>query len=361
MPTSTATVTKLPTLTLSASHIYLLLKAETSSDDSIGKALPSPERWASTQPAKKLQNAAAHFPLDGIFEPTPFREGASLQASLDSEIFELGQDKISRLISPTPSQLPDEEWYGTRKITMDSLVRDIPQNVVPEESPSFALPASLQSRKRSMSTCHSPRKRERFDLSTPIDVEDTHIKNQVSYKRIQPQFRPHQESRWDGHFKMLIKFKKKHAHCHVPHTYVDDLALSRWAKRQRHQYKLKQENKPSSMSTERQQKLEGIGFVWDPQTTVWEVRRKELEEYKNEHGNCNVPCRYKTKPQLAMWVKRQRRQYKLFKSDKLSRLSEDRFVTLTNMGFIWELRLESGITKKILQVQTANLAPRNQF
>ena len=52
---------------------------------------------------------------------------------------------------------------------------------------------------------------------------------------------------------------------------------------------------------------ENAGFVWNSHQTVWEDRWHELLEYKKKHGNCVVPSNYKANPQLALWVKRQRR------------------------------------------------------
>ena len=92
------------------------------------------------------------------------------------------------------------------------------------------------------------------------------------------------------------------------------------------------------MSDERKCMLEKVGFVWDPQKDVWEVRRKELEAYKRTHGDCNVPSRYAANPQLAAWVKRQRRQYKQMQTGTPSRLPKERFEILESMGFVWKHR-----------------------
>lgn len=154
-------------------------------------------------------------------------------------------------------------------------------------------------------------------------------------------YKPLQEARWDEFFQALLEFKEQHGHCHVPHTYSEDPALARWAKRQRYQYKLHLEQKTSTMTVDRLQKLESVGFIWEPQTSVWETRRLELEAFLKEHGDCNVPCRYSKNPQLGMWVKRQRRQYKLFQAGVgASKLSAERFQILSNMGFEWNRRCD---------------------
>ena len=151
-------------------------------------------------------------------------------------------------------------------------------------------------------------------------------------------FSQRQEDSWDKHFRGLLQYKKKHGNCQIPQNYAEDLALARWCRRQRHQYKLKRLNKNTSMSDKRQSLLERAGFIWDPQTDVWEIRRQELEEYKRVHGHCNVPSRYAENPQLAAWVKRQRRQYKFMCEGKPSSMTKERIARLEAVGFEWDLR-----------------------
>jgi Helicase associated domain len=51
-----------------------------------------------------------------------------------------------------------------------------------------------------------------------------------------------------------------------------------------------------------------------------------------------VPSTYPENPQLATWVKCQRRQYKLLKDGKTSNMSLGRIEKLEELGFIWEMR-----------------------
>jgi hypothetical protein len=91
----------------------------------------------------------------------------------------------------------------------------------------------------------------------------------VKKKRPTRDFRVYRGAQWQEQFEALLKYKQQFGHCNVPHTYEHDLALSRWVKRQRCQYKLKLDGKRTSMSSERQQKLDELGFVWDPRTALW--------------------------------------------------------------------------------------------
>ncbi|KAL7546837.1 hypothetical protein ACHAWF_010167 [Thalassiosira exigua] len=64
----------------------------------------------------------------------------------------------------------------------------------------------------------------------------------------------------------------------------------------------------------------------------WLERFDELEQFKSEHGHCNVPRTSKENPKLARWVKQQRYQF------KLGRILEDRLKRLNDIGFEWSPR-----------------------
>jgi hypothetical protein len=143
---------------------------------------------------------------------------------------------------------------------------------------------------------------------------------------------------WTEKFEELVQFRQTKGHCCVPHTYKENPALARWVKRQRYQYKLKNEGKQSTMTDERVDALEQIGFIWDSHGAAWAERLNELKEYRTETGHCNVPSNYPSNPQLATWVKCQRRQYKLFWDGKTSNMTLGRVSGLEEIGFEWELR-----------------------
>ena len=92
------------------------------------------------------------------------------------------------------------------------------------------------------------------------------------------------------------------------------------------------------MTDDRVKMLEAIGFVWDSHAVAWEERLEELEEFQSNFGHCNVPSNYAKSPPLAVWVKRQRRQVKLFWKGERSTITQERFAALRDLGFTWELR-----------------------
>lgn len=74
---------------------------------------------------------------------------------------------------------------------------------------------------------------------------------------------------------------------------------------------------------------EASGTVLTKRDQKWWTRFGELEEYKREHGDCNVPARYTANPQLGRWVRDQRQNY------KKNNLSSERVEALEMTGFEW--------------------------
>jgi Helicase associated domain len=153
----------------------------------------------------------------------------------------------------------------------------------------------------------------------------------------QQRFKPFHEEKWSQRFKELLQFHKDHGHSAVPHTYPPNPQLARWVKRQRRQYKLRKDNRQSTMTTERLDLLSSVGFIWDSHDVNWREKLDTLMVYRNEHGHCNVPSNYRDK-KLATWVKCQRRQYKLYWDGKPSAMSPERILELEKVGFEWEIR-----------------------
>mmetsp|Transcript_32896 Transcript_32896/g.49648 ORF Transcript_32896/g.49648 Transcript_32896/m.49648 type:complete len:530 (-) Transcript_32896:332-1921(-) len=181
------------------------------------------------------------------------------------------------------------------------------------------------------------------DISLDIPIEPLPKKKRIKTKlsnanENDTKFRPYQAEKWQERFDELISFQRKEGHCLVPHTFPENPALARWVKRQRYQYGLYQQNKPSSMTEDRIVILENIGFIWDSHEAAWQERLKELLEFKKVYGTCAVPSKYSPNPQLARWVKCQRRQYRLYWEGKPSNMNMDRETALKNAGFEWRLR-----------------------
>lgn len=147
-------------------------------------------------------------------------------------------------------------------------------------------------------------------------------------------FRNYQTDQWQRRYDELKQVFLLTGKSAVHHADTSKKCLARWVKRQRAQYKLRQEGKPSSMTDERIDALNLINFVWDSHNTVWGDRVKELEEFRNKHKHCNVtPSNYPFGSTLISWVKSQRRQYRMLKDGKKSNLTPRRIQQLESLGF----------------------------
>jgi Helicase associated domain len=114
--------------------------------------------------------------------------------------------------------------------------------------------------------------------------------------------RCYQTKLWQDRFNELRQFAERHGHCLVPHNWKENLPLAKWVKRQRYQITLKNEGKHSTLTSDRQQALEDLGFVWDSHSAVWEERLQELQTFKLKNGHCNVPSTFRENHSLSIWV-----------------------------------------------------------
>jgi superfamily II DNA or RNA helicase len=146
---------------------------------------------------------------------------------------------------------------------------------------------------------------------------------------------------WEFWFGLLEQFKEAEGHCRVPQKYqLDEFGLGTWVANQR----LKQE----SLSPERKQKLDEIGFVWDAIAAAWEEGFSKLLQFKEAEGHCNVHNSVRRdKFSLGSWVRVQRRNVDILPLDQKRQLDE--------IGFVWDPRIamwEEGFSK-LLQFKEA--------
>ena len=145
------------------------------------------------------------------------------------------------------------------------------------------------------------------------------------------------EAKWDSYFDLLHLYKKDHGDCLVPKSYVNDgIALGMWVLTQRQQYRKLQEGKPSPMTQERINKLETLGFVWEPLEAQWNSNFDLLRQYKEGNGDCLVPksCVIDGVA-LGNWVVRQRQTYQKLQEGKPSPMTQERINKLEALGFVW--------------------------
>ena len=143
---------------------------------------------------------------------------------------------------------------------------------------------------------------------------------------------------WSEWLKEAKCFVQDNGHCVIPHNYPKNQELAHWAKRQRYQYSKKFQpgnNNTSSLTQERIQDLNKLGFCWSLREDIWSKRFDELCQFCEENGHANVTGMYKKNQKLAGWVKGQRHQYKLWKSGEQTAMNEARVNRLESIGFEW--------------------------
>ncbi|RKZ83353.1 MAG: hypothetical protein DRR19_19260 [Candidatus Parabeggiatoa sp. nov. 1] len=177
----------------------------------------------------------------------------------------------------------------------------------------------------------STQKLENPQLSTWIgEQRKAKRKGRLSEERIEKLnvigfiWNPFKES-WETKYAMLVEFVNKYGYCDVPFKWPENPQLSEWFFDQR------KNKKRGKLNQERIEKLEKLGFEWNPLETDWDEMYEKLIEYKNIHGNCNVPNKYYENPQLGIWVG------DLRKAKKRGKLSQERIDKLNKICFVWDL------------------------
>jgi len=126
------------------------------------------------------------------------------------------------------------------------------------------------------------------------------------------------DKKWKKRFKELKEFKDDHDHFVVPSNKGEKLRkLSSWTRNQR--------LNRSTLSEDRKQMLDGIGFPWKVNKT-WEEQYENLVEFKKKNHHFNIPV---ADSSLYPWVRRQRRRY------RRSSITPKQRDMLNEIGFDW--------------------------
>ena len=130
---------------------------------------------------------------------------------------------------------------------------------------------------------------------------------------------------WEERFTELLSYKESHGDCNVPQRWRTNPQLGKWVRSNRAVYDR------GSLGTDRIERLEAIGFVWDQYEAKWDARFRELVSYKEIYGNCNVPRDWKENKQLSTWISTQRKAY------KNGTLKVEHITHLEQIGFRWNI------------------------
>jgi hypothetical protein len=96
--------------------------------------------------------------------------------------------------------------------------------------------------------------------------------------------RPEPVKTWNRKFQELKTYKSTFGNCMVPQRYQANPQLGTWVHTQRRQYKLMIEGKKSSMTREKAQALDSIGFFWAAKPSSRSVNRAEPVQHDVQIG-----------------------------------------------------------------------------
>ena len=134
---------------------------------------------------------------------------------------------------------------------------------------------------------------------------------------------PHAAS-WEEGFRFLEIYRERERHCRVPKLNREQgYRLGQWVDVQR--------TAQDTLLPERRQRLDALGFVWDPFAAQWEEGFHFLEIYRQREGHCRVPYSYCDPAsgfRLGGWVRKQRAK---------DTILPERRQRLDTLGFVWKV------------------------
>lgn len=147
---------------------------------------------------------------------------------------------------------------------------------------------------------------------------------------------------WNGQFELLRQFKRENTHCRVPMNFeVGGVQLGKWVSRQRTHYKnlMEGNGQQASITQQRIDMLNSIGFQWNANETAWDQHFKLLRAWQHKNGNCRVPHSFVVEGvSLGKWISRQRTYYKnLIKGHGKVCITQERIDQLNSIGFEWRI------------------------
>lgn len=138
---------------------------------------------------------------------------------------------------------------------------------------------------------------------------------------------------WHDRYHELLQFHSKNGTTRIPPDHPNS-QLHTWVSLQRRQLKMYKEGKPTKLTQERIRMLEAVGVECNIRaSTTWMDRFMELKRYKDEHGDCDVPQKWKENPSLGRWVDNQKTQHKKLYDGKPTHMTIERIQLLVTVGF----------------------------
>ena len=140
------------------------------------------------------------------------------------------------------------------------------------------------------------------------------------------------EANWNQNYKLAKQYYEENGNLNIPQDYVvDGMPLGDWISTQR---QVKSGTKRGNLTSERVQKLDEIGMIWNVKEANWNDRYQLAKQYYEEHKNLDIPCDYVIDGvNMGAWISTQRLAKKGIGS---AVLTEDRIAKLNEIGMIWQ-------------------------
>lgn len=149
---------------------------------------------------------------------------------------------------------------------------------------------------------------------------------------------------WVDRFQQLVEYQELHGDTMVPKRYSENPSLGNWVNKQRVLYrKYCAMETPCSLTAERIEILNQIGFVWDGKDIVanrssmakrestWWTRLQELHDHYSSNNSLEG-----LSSSLGHWMRQQRQEYKFFQNgDKNCKLDKEKVEALNEIHPEW--------------------------
>jgi len=170
-----------------------------------------------------------------------------------------------------------------------------------------------------------------------IEPYKVHALNRLEF-RWQPR-----ESDWLKNYNNLIKYMAREGRGKMPTRRKDPLGV--WCDGQINAYNKFKKKEPAYITPTKIQKLNDIGFVWDRNSTTWELRYEALVKFHKKHGHCRVPKDH-SDTVLYRWVSKERTKYRNYKAKAKPCQTEEQWEKLKAIRLMDGKRVKTAKTAK---------------
>ncbi len=133
---------------------------------------------------------------------------------------------------------------------------------------------------------------------------------------------------WEEGFAEAKKYYQKFGTLPSSRSYTTakGFRLGDWLSNQRERFQT------GKLETERKERLDGIGMVWEREDS-WSVRFRLAKEYFEQCGDLKIPANYRVDGiWLNKWINEQRQMYR---GNRKTTLSQEKIALLESIGMVW--------------------------